>query len=238
MESKYSSKKENSHKYATEIVQFGDIKPGDYLLDENDEPVEVKTVTERHLPSRMFEVGDGQGNTIKVSGNHMWYIVTDNDRETHVHRIEETKQAISPLIKGKHNSIVKNRLISFAENFYKKDFPVEIPVLDMTALLFDKNDIDVKDPKVAQVFYCVQRIADSVGIVSEQKTTLQDLAYVDESEDFKENFYDARLLSQQILAIAGERKWKKKYPIRVGKVVTTIDMLELMDNGHNVYIPD
>ena len=221
----------------TEVVKFGELKPGDFILDEDNNPVEVLSVTEKHIPDRMFKVGDGQGNTIKVSGTHMWYVVTDIDRAMHVERVKEAKKVLAPLLNKKHNSVVKNRLISFAENVYREDFPLEIPTVDMVALLYNDNNVDISNPDVNRVFHVVQRISDSVGVVSEQNTTLRDYVFVDEKEEFKEKFYDARLLAQQILSLAAERKWRKKYPIRVGKVVTTVEMLELMQSGHEVYIP-
>lgn len=221
----------------TEVIRFGDLKPGDYILDEENNPVEVLTVTEKHYPARMFEIGDGQGNSIKASGNHMWYVVTDIDRAMHAERVKEAKKVLAPLLNKKHNSVVKNRLVSFAENVYREDFPLEIPTVDMVALLYNDNNVDMSNPDVNRVFHVVQRISDSVGVVSEQNTTLQDYAFVDEKEEFKEKFYDARLLAQQILSLAAERKWRKKYPIRVGKVITTVEMLELMESGHEVYIP-
>ena len=167
----------------------------------------------------------------------MWYVVTDIDRAMHAERVKEAKKVLAPLLNKKHNSVVKNRLISFAENVYREDFPLEIPTVDMVALLYNDNNVDMSNPDVNRVFHVVQRISDSVGVVSEQNTTLRDYVFVDEKEEFKEKFYDARLLAQQILSLAAERKWRKKYPIRVGKVVTTVEMLELMQSGHEVYIP-
>ena len=175
----------------TTIVPFGEVEVGDYVFDEHGNPVRVSSVNERHVPKRMFVVEDKDGNAIKVSGTHLWYVVTDYDLEHHHARLQQAKKVLAPLTKS---TIVYNRLVSFAENYYKENYPLEIPVLDMVALLFDENDVDVYDPTVAEVYATVQRIADSVGMVSQETTTVQDLAFSDEQESVVEPFYDARLM--------------------------------------------
>lgn len=221
--------------FSSKVARFGDVKEGDFLLDENNNPVRVDGVAETHIPERMFKVEDDNGNFINVSGTHLWYVVTDNDRATHHDRKKLAKKVLSPLLT---NKIVLNRLISFADNIYKTDGHLEISIVDVLALLFDDEEVDLDDEQVLEVFHVVSRIAESVGPVSETNIEYRDMAFEQEKEFHKVIFFDARLLAQQVLALAGKRSHRKKYKIRVGRVVTTQVMLEMMENGQDVYIPD
>lgn len=216
---------------------FGDVKEGDYLLDENLQPVEVTDVYPEHIPDRMFKVEDEEGNYVEVSGTHLWYVVTIGDKEFHSERVNLAKSCILPILED--NDYAKNVLISWAENEFKKDEILETTVADVIALLYNDDKVDLSDPEKKEVIYSVSRIAESVGHISESNIEYQDLAFVDEKEFEKVNLYDARQVAQQILSICYPKHYKKKFPIRVGKVITTIDMFNLLENTSEiVYIPD
>lgn len=219
----------------SEVISFGQLKPGDKLFDEHGEPVEISGVHKKHIPQRMFLLEDNDGNSIKVSGTHLWYVVTQADIDNHQTRISYAREHLAPLLE---NTIVYNRLVSIAEGYFREGAMLEMSALDAAALLFDDNHIDVSSPAVADVYFCVERIAQSAGLTAEQTTVFQDMAYTAQEESFVEGFYDARVIAQQVLSIAGGRAWHKKYPVRVGRVVTTIDMLKMIEHGESVYIPD
>ena len=50
-----SSVEKSPENIETEVVKFGELKPGDFILDEDNNPVEVLSVTEKHIPDRMLK---------------------------------------------------------------------------------------------------------------------------------------------------------------------------------------
>lgn len=65
----------------TEIVNFGNLKPGDRIVGSDGKPVTVTNVYEKHLPKKMFELEMEDGKVIKASGNHLWYCETELDKK-------------------------------------------------------------------------------------------------------------------------------------------------------------
>lgn len=216
---------------------FGDVKEGDYLLDENLQPVEVTDVYPEHVPDRMFRVEDEEGNYVDVSGTHLWYVVTSGDKEFHSERVKIAKDCLFPILE--ENKYAKDNLLSWADNTFKKDEILETTVADVISLLYNDDSVDLIDPDKQEVIYSVSRIAQSIGHVAESNIEYQDLAFVDEKEFEKVNLYDARQIAQQILSICYPKLYKKRFPIRVGKVITTIEMFNLLEETSEiVYIPD
>ena len=225
----------NNDEYVVEEIDFKDIKEGDYVYGINNDPVKVSGTSQTHVPDKMFKVIDDNGNELDVSGTHLWYIVTEFHRGVHHERKKRAKKTLAKLLKDKY---VVSTLEDFADNVYKKDESIEITVVDMIALLFNNDKPDFNDPNVIETFHILNRIASSIGVTTEANVEYRDMAYVDEKEFQRINYYDARLFSQQVLALSGMRKYVKKYKILIGQVVTTERMFELLDNGIDVYIPD
>lgn len=65
--------------YETEIVKFGDLKPGDKIIGSDGKPVTVTAAYEKHLPKSMYEIEMEDGEVVQASGNHMWYCETNID---------------------------------------------------------------------------------------------------------------------------------------------------------------
>lgn len=65
--------------YETEIVNFGDLKPGDKIIGSDGNPVTVTAAYEKHLPKSMYEIEMEDGEVVQASGNHMWYCETNAD---------------------------------------------------------------------------------------------------------------------------------------------------------------
>lgn len=65
--------------YKTEVVKFGDLKPGDKLIGVGGQPVEVTDVYEKHIPESMYEIEMEDGEVVQASGNHLWYCETNID---------------------------------------------------------------------------------------------------------------------------------------------------------------
>lgn len=232
----------NTHNKNTTIINghhvtlttANNIKQGDKILDENNNPVTINNLTPIHTPQKMFKITDQHGNTIETSGTHLWYIATQNDIDTHHQRIKETRKQLKPLLK---NPRVKNRLKTLADGTYKKGYGIDIATPDLTALLYDTNTPDLTNPNTAHTHTLLQRIAQSVGQTMEETITLQDLANPQQQEHQKTTHYDARGIAQQILAIANTKPHNKT-PIRVGRVVTTTQLHQLINQGETIYIPD
>lgn len=63
----------------TEIVKFGELKPGDKIIGSDGQPVTVTAAYQKHLPKSMFEITMDDGEVVQASGNHMWYSETNID---------------------------------------------------------------------------------------------------------------------------------------------------------------
>lgn len=225
----------NDNEYELEEIDFKDIKEGDYVYGINDEPVKVSGTSQTHMPDKMFRVIDDNGNALDVSGTHLWYIVTEFHRGVHHERKKRAKKTLAKLLKDKY---VVSTLEDFADNVYKKDESIEITVVDMIALLFNNDKPDFNDSNVIETFHILNRIASSIGVTTEANVEYRDMAFINEKDFQRINYYDARLFAQQVLALSGIRKYAKKYDVLIGQVVTTEKMFELLDNGIDVYIPD
>lgn len=223
----------NNERFLVEEKNFGELKKGDFVYGANNEPVEIVGVSEKHVPETMFEVKTEDG-VLNTSGTHLWYVVTENDRNFHNERKNRAKKIIPTLLKDKY---VLKTLESFADNVYKKDESIEITVVDMLALMFNSETLDFTDSNVLEVASILDRIALSIGVTTETNVEYRDLNDSNDKEFQKIDYYDARLFAQQILAISGLRKYRKKYKVIVGQVVSTEKMKELLDNGVDVYIP-
>lgn len=200
------------------LKEFGDLEVGDVILGPNNEEVEVSQVYDEHIPEKMFEIVLDDGSMIKASGNHLWYVETDLDYSCHGLRRKTGKKFFGSL----SDEIIDN-LVSIAES----DDYIETGLIDMVSLCeVEDNDLAIG---------CLTRIAASIGHVAENKQEYKDFLT---NEVFKKGdtirSYDAKVFAQQILSLTGKRKYKKKYPLRVGKVVTTEF---LVDNMSDVDIP-
>lgn len=71
-------KKTNKNK-DYEIVEFGDLKPGDKIIGSDGKPVVITDVYEKHIPQSMYEIEMEDGEIVQASGNHLWYCETDID---------------------------------------------------------------------------------------------------------------------------------------------------------------
>lgn len=205
------------------LKRFGDLVPGDIIRGPNGEEVVVKEAYEEHLPERMFEIELENGETIKASGNHLWYIETNFDHDYHRERRREGKRLLSKQL----NDEMTENLIQIAAS----EDEIETSLMDVANLL------EAWDNR--PVLYLLERIVESIGHVSENKSEYQDIStgetYVNPVNDVRH--YDARRLAQQILSLSGKRKFVKKYPLIVGKVITTLDLLDLPDAEIPVMTP-
>lgn len=62
-----------------EIVDFGNLRPGDKLIGSDGQITEITNIYEKHKPKKMYEIEMEDGEVIKASGNHLWYCESEFD---------------------------------------------------------------------------------------------------------------------------------------------------------------
>lgn len=193
------------------MKKFGELEPGDMLIGSTGEPVTVTKVYDEHLPESMWEIELEDGSLIKASGNHLWYCETKLDWELHDLRKSTAKRVLKS---------ITPQALALLEESAEKTEPVETRLVDMVTLL---------QAAASQEFLnVIERVADSIGHVSENSIVFQDLAGEGEEEEAIRT-YDARIFAQQILRLTGKRKYRK-YKLIVGSVMTTDAMMEISDS--------
>lgn len=197
------------------VKKFGDLKPGDVIRGSDGREVVVTRAYDAHMPERMFEIELENGSTIKASGNHLWYVETSFDHAYHRERRREARVALKKLLTEE----MLNNLINIAES----ENDIETSLMDVNNLL------EADDKRI--INYILERVVESIGHISENSSEMEDLLtgerIVSPVNDVRH--YDAKLIAQQVLSLTGKRKYVKKYPLVVGKVVTTLDLLEMDD---------
>lgn len=197
------------------IKRFGDLVEGDIILGPNGEHVPVVRAYDEHMPETMYEIETEDGSIIKASGNHLWYVETSFDYSYHRARKRENRR-----IFGKLNS----EIIANLEGISSSEDEIETGLADMVALCeFDFND--------RKAVAALERIASSIGHIAETSTKYEDFLTGEEqlSDLNPVRSYDAKLFTQQILSATGKRKYRKKFPLVIGRVVTTEEMVNLED---------
>lgn len=224
----------DGEKYRVKNTTVGELKVGDYVVSEQGKPVEIVESYDKHIPATSFDVYDEEGNSITASGNHLWYVITSEDKASHHERVKYAQKVLAPMVW--ENSFVYNNLMSWADGSFKEGEVLETSVMDVLALLHNDEYVDTSDPVVMRTLATLARIADSVGPVSENKVTYQDFAFGDEEVE-SISHVDARAFAQQVLAIAHD-DLRTRWPVRVGKVIDTDTMSVLVNAGIDVYIPE
>ena len=199
------------------VKRFGDLVPGDVLLGPGGTEVMVSTAYEEHTPESMYEVESEDGRVVTVSGNHLWYVVTALDRALHNLRIKDGRR---------HFGTLDGETIERLEEVAVSNAPTETTLIDMIALCrMEGNEKGVN---------ALIRVAESLGPISENKTGYVDYYTGEEVTKMTVRGYDANLFCQQVLCLTGKRKYRKRYPLIAGRVVTTEAMLLL---GNDITIP-
>ena len=195
------------------VKSFGDLEPGDFVIGSDGEPVEVVAVHDTHIPETMWEIELDDGTLIKTSGNHLWYCETRLDWELHSLRKAEAKKALKS---------VTPQVLALLEEATEKEERVETALVDMVTLLQA-----ARNPKLLDT---VTRVAEAIGHIAEQTTTLDVLDENDELTEEVIRMYDAKIFATQILALTGKRKYRKHHVI-VGSIMTTDQMMELSETA-------
>lgn len=196
------------------VMRFADLKPGMKVLGPNG-VVEIAETHDIHVPETMYEIeGEGASEPIRVSGNHLWYVETANDKSMHSLRLRESKKAFADLSDDAYETL-EETAYDTSHNI------IETSLADMFEL------VDAFENKHKEA--AVTRIAKSLGHITEVNTTFQDIAYDEVEEGAMIKMYDAVLFSQQILALTGKRKYRKQWTVKIGQVITTERLVEIYE---------
>lgn len=190
------------------LKKFGDLVPGDVIRGADGREVKVVAAHDWHVPETMYELELEDGSTLKASGNHLWYIETEFDYSLHRKRRADGKKLFKNISEDGMELLIEQA------NF--EDY-TETALIDMVALADGVNDREKTQALV--------RVAESIGHVAESNQALEDLATGEILESVLVRTYDAKIFAQQILSLTGKREFKKKWPLIVGRIVTTEDIV-------------
>ena len=202
-----------------EIIRFGDLKEGDVLLGSQGR-TEVVQGFDAHTPEAMYQLETDSGVVIEVSGNHLLYVVTSNDRDLHRMRLSRGKRL------GKS---ISQDSIDVLEAEAEGGPEALGTIAEFEAFL---------TPRSEELTAELVRIAESIGPVSESQIFVDDLDGGIGEPLFTGTVqnYSRRLFAQQLLSVLSIGKSRKRWPTVVGTVMTA-EMLAFYD-PEDIYIPD
>lgn len=200
------------------LVPFGELKEGDELIGSGGRTTIVKGY-DPHIPESMYVLETESGIELKVSGNHLIYVVTANDRDLHRKRLADGKRLGGKL--STESIAVLQEVAESSENKFS----------------FIADFEDFLEPKSNELRAILVRIAESLGPVAESNLFVDDLGGREEPlfTAAIQN-YDRRRFAQQLLSILNIGRSRKLWPPIVGTVMT-VEMLSSYD-PEDIYIPD
>lgn len=209
-----------------EYKPIGEITEGDILLTDDNEETVVKHAYEHHVPESMYQMTFANGETFKVSGNHLWYTVNSLDRSTHKERIRKAVR-LSERMSG--------RKMSWLYKMADADEGIA-PEVDLNFFL-EVLEVPYEDNELV---WQVRRICESIGPVVMQKATMIDVDAPDKNilspTDTPERpLYSAKMFAQQMIALVSTslKLDYHKYELLKGKVRTTTEIAETHDLRHD-----
>lgn len=197
------------------LMRFDELEQGMHVMSP-DGVVEIAEAHDVHIPEKMYEIIGEDNEPLKVSGNHLWYIETQNDRSMHSMRLKQGKNVLSDLTDAAYETLEETA-------FDDTDNIIETSLADMIELVdgFENTEKNA----------VLTRIAKSIGHIAENDTVIQDISSAEQHRGTTVKMYDAVVFCQQILALTGDRKYRKRWGIKVGQVVTTEDLVHLYDSA-------
>lgn len=192
------------------LKRFDELQEGDLIRGVDGDSVRVTKAYDVHLPATMYEVESTDGEVLKVSGNHLWYVVTQLDLELHRSRLREAKQVLKKWI----TDDVERALLELIAH----EEELETHLVDIMTLLGSEDD--------SELYSVVLRIADSLGPIGEVTTVAQDMVTGEQAEGIMLRSYHMQPFAQQLLALTGKRAHRREWPVIKGRVITTEEMLD------------
>ena len=208
-----------------DLTQHLSTHAGKVLQEDDNYTYELRSfgdLQEEHVPVSMYEIEVG-GTVMQVSGNHLFYVESDLDRQLHASRLKTSAKTLQ-----KHLS---QKALDDLWEIVNDDSGYEIEMLlsDMVNLLEASGDLKVEN--------IITRVAESIGPISEVNVVPEDIETGRRGSGRKVAGYDGRRFAQQLLSLTGIRKYRKRWPVIVGRVVTTEEMLNLMES-FDVHLPN
>lgn len=203
----------------TTIKRFEDLQVGDMLQGASDEPVEVLRAYDAHTPERMFEITLADGRSERAGGTHLWYVILDEDWLMLPLRKKEMKNCVKSMESGAR---------SLLNELAMSDSPVEFSYGGLLSA-FGIKHYSRSDDQIA-------RVLESIGPIVEETHETRDLLTDEIAESQLVPIYDASLAARQILSLAGDRYWKRHSKSLPGRVVDTVELVDLMETNE-VEIP-
>ena len=198
-----------------EEVTLGELREGDKIPGPNGELVTVVKGYDHHIPEKMYEIENDNGDTLKVSGNHLMYVESSIDTSYHPTRVKNDKKTLK-----KYDNNKMSDIRDYVNTHQTGDHDVSLH--EVVSFMDAQND--------QAVINVLQRIAASIGPVAEDNYSVRDL-YDDEVVQDNNSIqkYDKREFFQQILALSPRDKKDKSIPVIVGRVITADQMFEEME---------
>lgn len=195
--------------FTWEETTFENLREGDVIPGPQG-PVTLRRRYDTHVPERMFRLELEDGRVIDASGNHLWYIETRH----HYSMARERLRMAKRVFRGITPSMAAD-LLELAEHPQE----VETSLRDLVSLL------ELEDSR--EGLETIYRVASSLGHVAEEGGVVEDL-YTGEHLEVPGSLrtYDARRFAQQLLALSS-RRYRRRWPLVVGEVVTTEDLISM-----------
>lgn len=186
------------------LKSFRDLKPGDVIMGTDNKPVTVVRAYDEHMPETMYSLEMETGEVIEASGNHLWYVESSLDRSLHRERVKNARKVLKRTDADLWEEL--ETLTEYSDH-------AEIALQDLIELFEAAQRKDLQKILV--------RVAESLGPVAEESAHTEDI-FTGEAVKRRApvRLYDARLFSQQLLALK-DKRWEKKWPIVRGQVMTT-----------------
>lgn len=220
----FSRNKKNSTKNIRgikeyEIKDFGDLQAGDKIIGPKGEEFTIKHAYVEHVPEKMYELilddGTSEGVLIKASGNHLWYIEPEEDKIAHSTRLQNSKKLLTG-IEADNSGWVEEALSVLDMNEYSQYEMAFDDFYNFFDFIVNENDR----------YFLVKRVLDSIGHIVEESNVNRDLVSGEEQLGGMEKLYDAQRAFKQFLSLTGVKEYRKKWPVIVGRVVTTDEIFE------------
>lgn len=192
------------------VITLGEVQVGDRVLGPDGSYSRVARVHDIHLPESMFRLtfeGKEGAKVIEASGNHLWYCETSLDRSLHRKRLKEGVKIFKDLTEEQKSDLFEIVLSEHPQ--------LDVSLSDMIDLLGARE--------LPARWQALVRIAESLGPVVEETTQVRDLYDDKVEEESTERLYDAKLFAKQVLGFTS-RALRKKWPLIVGRVVTTEEL--------------
>lgn len=194
----------------TTVKRFEDLKPGDELQGVDGKPVEILRAYDVHTPERMFEITLDDGRSERAGGTHLWYIILDEDWQM----LPLRKKALRSFVKKM--SLGPKRLLN---ELAESDEPVEFSYSGLLEALVISSESEFAEQ--------VGRVLESIGPIVEETHESRDLLTDELAGSMLVPIYDSALASRQILSLSGHKRWRKASPALPGRVVDTVELVEL-----------